>query len=252
METSSGRLRRKIEFVLPEYALPGRLLLEHPRARDLYPHYLSRVYFLPRTAIQLMETALERSRSLSPDDPVAAGLVPYLERHIQEEMHGEEPGAGVLADLELIGFDTTVLREGLPPPKIAALVGAQYFWILHAHPIAVLGYLGVIEIFHPRSGTIERLVERTGYPRNAFGQLFEHAELDIEHSQDLDRLFDTLPLDQRQERLLAISALGTVELLTDALLEVFDLDGHLAAGDEEAPGAVTTNIPPVPLASRGR
>ena len=232
MQTSSGRLRRKIELVLPEYALPGRLLLEHPHARELYPRYLSLVYFLPRTAIQLMETAIERARALSPDDPVAAGLVPYLERHIDEEMHGEEPGAGVLSDLELIGFDTTALRQRLPPAKIAALVGSQYFWILHAHPIGLLGYLEVVEAFHPQRTMIERLVERTEYPRNAFRQLFEHAELDVEHSQELDRLLDALPLEQRHEQLLGLSALSSVELLTDALLvEVFDRYGH---GDTEA------------------
>lgn len=230
MQTSSGRLRRKIELVLSEYALPGRLLLEHPRARELYPRYLALVYFLPRTAIALMETALERARVLSPDDRVAAGLVPYLERHIEEERHGDEPGAGVLSDLEQTGFDTAALREGLPPAKIAALVGSQYFWIHHAHPIGLLGYLEVVEAFHPRPTTIERLVERTGYPRSAFSQLFEHAELDVEHSQELDGLLDGLPLDQHHEQLLALSALSSVELLTDALLaEVFD-----RYGDSEA------------------
>jgi Iron-containing redox enzyme len=226
METSSGRLRRKIELVLPEYALPGRLLLEHPHARELYPRYLSLVYFLPSTAIRLMETAIERARALNAD-PVAAGLVPYLERHIDEEMHGREPGAGVLSDLELTGFDTAALRQGLPPAKIAALIGSQYFWIHHAHPIGLLGYLEVVECFHPQSAVIERLVERTEYPRNAFRQLFEHAELDVEHSQELDWLLDALPLEQRHEQLLGLSALSTVELLTDALLvEVFDHYGH--------------------------
>jgi hypothetical protein len=226
VESSSSRLRRKIELALAEYRLPGRLLLEHPDARELYPHYLSRVYFIPRTAIHLMQTALERSRGLSSEDLVAAGLVPYLTRHIAEEMHGDEPGAGVLADLEAIGFNTTVLRDGMPATKIAALVGTQYFWISYAHPVAVLGYLEVIEAFHPQWSTIERLAHRTGYPRRAFRQLFEHAELDIKHSQELDTLLDTLPLEPRHERVIALSAFATIELLTEALLEIFDLYGR--------------------------
>jgi hypothetical protein len=227
--TSSGRLRRKIELVLSEYAAPGRLLLEHPRARQLYPPYLSVIYYLPRTGTSLMQTALDRALELSPGDPIAAGLVPYLAQHIEEERHGEEPGAGALADLGRTGFDTLALQDRLPPPKIAALIGAQYFWIRHMHPVALLGYLEVIEAFHPQRSAIERLVRRTGYPREAFSQLFEHAELDIQHSRDLDELIDGLPLEAMHEELLAISALGTVEFLTDALLDVFARDGQLNA-----------------------
>ncbi len=239
MQTTSRRLRRKIELVLPEYALPGRLLLEHPDARELYPRYLALVYFIPRTAIELMKTAIERARALGVDDLVAAGLVPYLERHIDEEMHGEAPGAGVLSDLELIGFDTTALRQALPPAKIAALVGSQYFWILQAHPIGLLGYLEVVEAFHPQRAMIERLVERTKYPRSAFQQLFEHAELDVEHSQELERLLDALPLEPRHEELVALSALSSVELLTDALLvEVFERYGRDTEGVARASAVV--------------
>ena len=43
-----------------------------------------------------MEAALARARSLGPDDAVAAGLAGYLERHIPEEMHGDEPGGATL------------------------------------------------------------------------------------------------------------------------------------------------------------
>ncbi len=220
--TNSGRLRRKIELVLGEYAAPGRLLLAHPQPAAVYPHYLATLYFLPATAIALMEAALQRARVLAADDEVAAGLVAYLERHMEEELHEGKPGAGVLADLETIGFDTVALRSDPPPPKIAALVGAQYFWIFHGHPVALLGYLGVIEGFHPRREAVERLVERTGLPRKGFAQLFEHADLDVAHSQELDELLDALPLTPFDEQLLGLTALQTVELLSDALLDVVE------------------------------
>ena len=43
--------------------------------------------------VPLMEAALDRARTLAPEDPVAAGLVGYLEHHIPEEMHGDSPAA---------------------------------------------------------------------------------------------------------------------------------------------------------------
>jgi hypothetical protein len=220
--TSSGRLRRKIELVLHEYAAPGRLLLAHARPAEIYPAYLARLYYLPATAAALMEAACQRAAALDDPHGVAAGLVPYLEQHIEEERHGEEPGAGVLQDLQAAGFDTQALRRAPAPPLIAALVGAQYFWIFHAHPVALLGYLEVVEGFHPRRESVERLMERTGLPPAAFSQLLEHAELDLKHSQELDALIDALPLTAQHEQLLALSAFQSVALLTEALLEVVE------------------------------
>ena len=217
--SASGRLRRKIELVLAEYAAPGRLLLAHPEAAEVYPRYLEQLYALPLTAVALMEAAAERARTLR-DDPVCDGLVRYLERHIDEEAHGGSPGEGLLADLDALGVDSEAVSTRLPPAKMAALVGAQYFWIRHAHPVTLLGFLAVIEGFHPRREAVERLIERTGLPRGGFGQLLEHAELDIGHSAELDLLLDTLPLTGWHEELLGISAFQTVELVTDALVDV--------------------------------
>jgi hypothetical protein len=88
-------------------------------------------YQLGRTMVPLMEAALERARELAPNDPVAEGLAVYLERHIPEEMYGDEPGGAALDDLEALGIDRVALQAQLPPSKMAALLGAQYFWIFH-------------------------------------------------------------------------------------------------------------------------
>ena len=45
------------------------------------------------------------ARVLAPADPVAARLVGHLERHIPEEMHGDEPGGELLDDLAALGYD---------------------------------------------------------------------------------------------------------------------------------------------------
>jgi heme oxygenase-like protein len=170
-----------------------------------------------------METALARGHELAADDPVAEGLAAYLERHIPEEIHAEEPGGAVLEDLEALGVDTSGLRTQLPPPRVAALIGAQYFWIFHYHPVAILGFLE-LEAFHSHTPTLERLIERTGLPREGFGQLLLHAKLDVAHARELHRVLDSLPLEPAHERLITVSALQTIEAVVDVMLDVVTAD----------------------------
>ncbi len=204
-------------------ATPGALLLEHPRARELFPEYMAAGYQLARAMVPLMDAALERARELAPDDPVAEGLAAYLEKHIPEEMHGEVPGGAALDDLEALGVDRVAIQEQLPPPKMAALLGAQYFWIFHYHPVAILGFLH-LEHYHPHGPSLERFIERTGLPRDGFRQLLIHAKLDAVHARELDRVFDSLPLEPRHEQLIGLSALQTVALLTEVWLDVVDTE----------------------------
>jgi Iron-containing redox enzyme len=173
--------------------------------------------------VPLMEAALERARATAAEDPVAKGLVPYLERHIPEEMHGDEPGGATLDDLGALGVDAARLRRDPPAPQIAALIGAQYYWIFHRHPVALLGFLE-LEAFHPDGPTVERMIERTGLPREGFRQLIIHSKLDVVHARDLHRLLDTLPLEPWHEELIGLSALQTMALLAEALLEVVRSD----------------------------
>ena len=130
------------------------------------PQYLATGYHLARAVVPLMETALGRARKLAADDPVAEGLAAYLERHIPEEMHSDEPGGAMLDDLEALGVDRVALQSQLPPPKMAALIGAQYFWIFHYHPVALLGYIAVLEGYPPTTDLIEQIRARTRYPRH--------------------------------------------------------------------------------------
>lgn len=180
-------------------------------------------YQLARAMVPLMETALDRSRQLAPNDPVAEGLAEYLERHIPEEMHGDEPGGAALDDLEALGVDRVALQAQLPPPKMAALLGAQYFWIFHYHPVAILGFLH-LEAYHPHRASLEAFIERTGLPRDGFRQLLLHAKLDAVHARELDRVLDSLPLEPRHEQLIGLSALQTVALLAEVWLDVVDTD----------------------------
>jgi hypothetical protein len=178
--------------------------------------------------VPLMETALRRARELAPTDRVAEALAPYLERHIDEEMHGEEPGGAVLDDLTALGLDSSPIRERPAPPKIVALAGAQYYWIFHHHPVGLLGFLE-LEAYHPHTATLELLIEKTGLPRAGFRQLLLHAKLDIAHARELHRVMDALPLQPEHEQLIGLSALQTVSLLSDALLDVISAPAPAAA-----------------------
>jgi hypothetical protein len=166
-----------------------------------------------------MEAALERARSLAPNDAVAEGLVSYLERHIPEEIHGDEPGGDALSDLEALGVDPDALRQRPLHPKVAAVIGNQYFWINQCHPVAILGFLE-LESYHPYAPAIEELIARTELPRDGFRQLLLHSELDVEHAQELHRVIDSLPLEPEHERLIALSALQTMALLIDVWVEL--------------------------------
>ena len=108
----------------------------------------------------------------------------------------------------------------MPSPAVAALVGGQYYWIFHYHPVAFLGYVALMEGYPPTPELIDELVERTGHPRAAFRTYVEHAELDPGHRDHLDRTIDSLPLDASHEAGIGISAIATAALAATSLEEL--------------------------------
>ena len=221
MATASARLARKIDFLATAYGTPGRLLLEHPRARELCPQYLATGAYVALVMVPLMEAALDRAKELAPDDAVAAGLIEYLEHHIPEEMHGDEPGGELMEDLAVLGVDVDALRARRVPPPLAALIGSQFFRIRHAHPVSVLGFLW-LEEYPPNAASIEQLIEVTGLPREGFRQLLLHSEVDVRHGAELRAIMDSLPLQPWHEELIGLSALETMAYLIEAWLELVD------------------------------
>ncbi len=216
--SASARLRSKVELALPAYGAPLDLLLQHQRARELFPRCLTVSYHVSRSMVPLMEAALERAQDLAPDDPVAAGLAAYLEHHIPEEMHSDEPGGAVVDDLAALGLDPDKVRALPVTPQIGELVAEQLAWISDDHPVAILGFLE-LEAHQADRATIERLIERTRLPREAFSQLLLHARLDLVHAAELHRVLDSLPLEPEHEQLIGLSALRSMSLVTEALLD---------------------------------
>ncbi len=214
--TASTRFRAKIELAIGPLGVACEELVEHPRLRELWPEYLVIQHQIIRATVPLTLAAGEQARELR-DDPLAEPLATYLDEHVDEERGHDET---LLDDLEPLGMTRTDVLARVPRPSVATLVGAQYYWLLHHHPLAFLGFVGVMEGFPPTEELVELLIDRTGYPPESFRTFAEHAELDPGHRDHLDRVLDTLPLTPEDEALLGVSAITTAGLAAQPLEEL--------------------------------
>jgi len=172
-----------------------------------------------------MRLALQRSRELADADEVAAAAAEYLARHIEEE---KDHDAWLLEDIAVCGISDDKVRSKLPGPVVAALLGAQAFWILQEHPVAVFGYLAAVEGDPPTHVHLNQIRIQTGYPEEAFRCLREHADADVLHQAELRAAIDGMPLAARHHQLLALSAFETIAGLT----RFFDVLNDARAGGE--------------------
>jgi hypothetical protein len=169
--------------------------------------------------VPLTVAALKRSRELSDTDPLAMPHAAYLEDHVEEEAGHDET---MLDDLEVVGVDRATAVARMPSPTVAALVGSQYYWILHHHPVAFLGFVALMEGYPPTPELIETLIDRTGFPREAFRTYIEHGDLDPGHRDHLDETLDSLPLTSEHESMLGVSAIVSSDLAARALVDLLD------------------------------
>lgn len=220
---ASESLRRKVGLFLPALVEASERICTHNRPRDVYPEYLRVSHGILRASVPLMETARERALGLAENDAVAAGVTSYLEDHITEELDHDQ---WLLNDLEVVGVDRATVLSRPPAPSVAALVGAQYYWIFHYHPVALLGYIAVLEGYPPSMAMIDGLIARTGYDRSAFRTLIAHSELDPGHSDELDEVLDRLPLTREQAGVVGLSAISTVTRIARVFDEVADEIGE--------------------------
>jgi hypothetical protein len=215
LDIASTRIRRELAGAVGPLTAACTLLVEHPRLREVWPEYLVLQHQIIRATVPLTEAALARARELS--DPLGEPLAVYLNKHVDEELRHDE---GLLDDLESLGLARAEVLGRMPSPAVATLVGSQYYWIHHHHPVAFLGYVALMEGYPPTPELLETLAERTGYPREAFRTFEQHGELDPGHKDHLDRTLDELPLAAEHEAMIVTSAQTTAVLAARAIRNI--------------------------------
>jgi hypothetical protein len=214
MDGSAARLHAKIGLAAPHMMSALAALWADPQPLATYQEWLRVMHATIRSTEPLMIDALQRCLALR--DPVATGFATYLARHIREELGHDE---WVREDYAATGADPAELDEQVPDASIAALVGAQYYWIKHVHPVALLGHICVLEGYPPGPELARRLSARTGLPLGAFRSVERHSVLDVRHRDEAYRAVDTLALTPWHERLIGVSALHTVQAVCDVVAE---------------------------------
>ncbi len=222
MTSHSQRIHDKVVLFGAEKREASRALWEHPEFPAIYPSLMMALHTTIRASVPLMTAAAEACEA-RPGDTVAQHFAAYLREHIEEERNHEE---WVVEDLSLLGVPREQVVDQIPGPHAAALVGAQYYWVRHAHPIALLGYLAVLEWSFPDPDSFARVAKRTGLPFAAFRTFHSHALLDQHHRADMEALVDGMPLTEAQHSLIGLSILSAsqgIAALYEGLVAAHDV-----------------------------
>ncbi|MFF0274038.1 iron-containing redox enzyme family protein [Streptomyces sp. NPDC004330] len=216
---ASLALRTKLAPTAPVLRAATAALWRPDGLRPRYVRYLAAMHPLVRASVPLLLRAAERCAE-RPDDPAARLLAAYFLRHAEEE---RDHDVWLLDDLAAAGAGPAPV----PHPVAVELAGAQYYRIEHEHPVALLGYIAVLEGNAPGPRLADHLAGATGLPGRAFRTLREHAALDGGHLDDLYRVLDALAPGPARQTAVAVSALHTANLLTRLFLSLAeDPGGH--------------------------
>jgi Iron-containing redox enzyme len=204
-------LRDVVGLVSPHLGVAARRMWLAEPAREIYLDWLGVSYDLVRATAPLLAEALTACVRLGEGE-----LASYFAGQLTDEFGHDR---WIEEDWVATGGDPIVLTARVPHPAAARLAGSQYYWIRHAHPVALAGHIAVLEWHPPRPDLVGELIRRTGWPASAFRTIARHAELDVTHGRRLDKLLAQAPLTEFQQRLVTTSAmttaLGLVELMSE-------------------------------------
>jgi hypothetical protein len=214
----SERLGQKVERLLPMLGESIAEVMNHPHFRELYPELVILTHQGMRATAAILRAAAARCRELEGEDPLATPLAPYYAQQAREEDHDH----WALEDLEVLGVPRETALRRMPSATLASMVGAQYYWVLHHHPVALLGHHDVREGYAPDVAIVEELMARTGYPREAFRNTERHCLIDRRHRAEVIELLDGLPLTDEHHAMMGVSALHTIEMGIQANHELLE------------------------------
>lgn len=188
---NSNKIIEAIELVRDPY------LRVNMADEKVFIAYLVMMYQIIVASEDLLEVGVEVSGDIA--------LREYFTKHLSEEKgHARMLGQ----DLAKHGVDVSLV----PPYRLAIeLAGAQYYYILHQSPYALLGYLAVMEGFPMSVQDVEELVSIHGESLNR--TLMLHAKVDIDHRKELFKVIDSV--DEELCCVIVANALRTQHLLND-------------------------------------
>lgn len=172
-----------------------------------------------RSSVSLINGAADAALRRADRDPVCRKIAEYYRMHALEETHHDD---WLLDDLVAMGGDRGEILARMPSAEVASLVGAQYYWALHVHPVSLFGYLAVLEGNPSSLKQLEKIRSAHKLPVEGFRTMVKHARLDPHHRDEMFAQLDELPLTEGQSELVALSAFHAIEHLTLALEEILD------------------------------
>lgn len=228
--TSSDILWAKIRLAEARMFAATHMFWNHPELPRLFPAFLMQIFCVMRGGLGLMSAALDRARVL-PEDPVASRLASYLQVHIEEE---KDHDLWLLEDICSLGYRKCEVLEAPPCTATINLIGSQHFWMNHVHPVAVMGYLILMEGYAPLPAQLQEIQARSGAPATAFRCLLRHAEDDPGHLADLNQTLDAMQLTGEQAHAVAMCSFAAIENTAAMLEELVEANtGPAAARIEE-------------------
>lgn len=218
--SNSELIRDKIQLMNGPRAVASEQIWTHPKLRELMPWVVMQSYMVANASVPLMRVALQQCNGRADVDKVASGFAEYLSVHIEEETGHDEQ---CLEDLEVLGRSVDDIRSQLPWSSITTLVGLQYYWVFHQHPIAIAGYLATIEGSSARPELFDEVCAKTGLPIEGFRTLIWHARHDPQHSAELYDVLDELPLTSDQMSHIGVNIAQTNRLIASSVCEMIAL-----------------------------
>ena len=215
----SRRLRAKIRLAEPYLLKVSDQFWTHPQLAQMFPEFLFMMHSIIRSSVSLINAAAVSAQRRADLDPVSQKIVSYYTTHALEEAHHDD---WLLEDIVAMGADRSDVLARLPSPTIASLVGAQYYWALHVHPVSLFGYLAVLEGNPSSVKHLSKIRTKHGLPAEGMRTMVKHARLDPYHRDEIYAQLDELPLTENLSELVALSAFHTIEHIAQALQEILD------------------------------
>lgn len=113
-------------------------------------------------------------------------LLAYYKSHIEEERDHARWLANDLRDNGIEPNDYGLIRAAV------AMAGSQYYLMQHTHEVSLLGYMFVLESNPVSLTQVEKWEEEFG--TSLLRTLRYHSEHDVEHSVDLRKILNELPI----------------------------------------------------------